>query len=113
MVSSATAEAVSSQSPSAASAIAAAPTMPRTLWGLDPFGLYTRFWAAHGVQVVRQGEPSPIIRHAELFLLTEPRTLVLFKLESVIMDALNWVKPQVLFLRLHDARERPYREQVV
>ncbi len=91
-----------------------APNAPdRTLWGLDPFQLYTRFWAAHGVQVVRQGEPSPIIKHAELFLLTEPRTLVLFKLQSVVMDALNWVKPQVLFVRLHDARERTYREEVV
>jgi lipopolysaccharide/colanic/teichoic acid biosynthesis glycosyltransferase len=80
---------------------------------LDAFQLYTRFWAAQGVQVVRQGEPSPIVRHAELFLLTEPRTLVLFKLQSVVMDALNWAKPQVLFLRLHDTREKTYREQVV
>src|SRR5688500_19954777 len=95
------------------SAPAAQTAIPRTLWGLDPFQLYTRFWAAHGVQVVRQGEPSPIVKHAELFLLTEPRTLVLFKLHSVVMDALNWVKPQVLFLRLHDTRERSYREQVV
>jgi lipopolysaccharide/colanic/teichoic acid biosynthesis glycosyltransferase len=93
--------------------IAHLPAEPRTLWGLDPFQLYTRFWAAHGVQVVRQGEPSPIVKHAELFLLTEPRTLVLFKLRSVVMDALNWVKPQVLFLRLHDTREHGYREQVV
>src|SRR5437762_1493514 len=85
----------------------------RTLWGLDPFQLYTRFWAAHGVQVVRQGEPSPIVKHAELFLLTEPKTLVLFKLQSVMMDALNWVNPQVLFLRLHNTRERAYREQAV
>jgi len=80
---------------------------------LDAFQLYTRFWAAHGVQVVRQGEPSPIIRHAELFLLTEPRKLVLFKLESVVMDALNWVNPQVLFLRINDRREHSYREEVI
>src|SRR5687768_3570295 len=99
--------------PSDVSSIGSAPTPPRTLWGLDAFQLYTRFWAAQGVQVVRQGEPSPIVRHAELFLLTEPRTLVLFKLQSVVMDALNWVNPQVLFLRLHDTRERTYREQVV
>ena len=90
-----------------------APAPARTIWGLDPFQLYTRYWAAHGVQVVRQGEPSPIVKHAELFLLTEPRTLVLFKLQSVVMDALNWVNPQVLFLRLHNTRERAYREQVV
>jgi lipopolysaccharide/colanic/teichoic acid biosynthesis glycosyltransferase len=103
-----------SQAGSAAPLVVPPPVAtPRTLWGLDPFQLYTRFWAAHGVQVVRQGEPSPIVKHAELFLLTEPRTLVLFKLQSVVMDVLNWVNPQVLFLRLHDTRERAYREQVV
>src|SRR5687768_15267569 len=85
---------------------------PRTIWGLDPLQLHTRFWAAHGVQVVRQGEPSQIVRHAELFLLTHPRSLVLFKLAPV-MDVLNWVQPQVLFVRLHDTRERVYREKVV
>ncbi len=84
----------------------------RTIWGLDAFALHTHFWAARGVQVVRQGEPSPIVRHAELFLLTDPRSLVLFKLAPV-MDVLNWVNPQVLFLRLHDTRERTYRERVV
>lgn len=90
---------------------AAAPG-PRTVWGLDAFALYTRFWAAHGVQVVRQGERSPIVRHAELFLLSDPGLLVLFKLTPV-MDALNWVNPQVLFLRLHDTRERAYRERAL
>ena len=84
----------------------------RTIWGLDPVQLHTRFWAAHGVQVVRQGEPSEIVRHAELYLLTEPDALCLFKL-GPLMDALNWVKPQVLFVRLHDERERAYREHVV
>src|SRR6185436_20234475 len=84
----------------------------RTVWGLDPLQLHTRFWAAHGVQVVRQGEPSQIVKHAELFLLTDPRSLVIFKLAPV-MDQLNWIQPQVLFLRLHDVRERGYREKVV
>ena len=96
-----------------APAAAARPAAPRTLWGLDPFQLYTRYWAAHGVQVVRQGEPSPIVSHAELFLLTEPRTLVMFQLQSKVMDALNWINPQVLFLRLHNNRESEYREEVV
>jgi lipopolysaccharide/colanic/teichoic acid biosynthesis glycosyltransferase len=85
---------------------------PRTIWGLDPLQLYTRFWAAHGVQVVRQGEPSQIVGHAELFLLTDPRSLVLFGL-TPLMEVLNWVQPQVLFVRLHDTREREYREHVV
>jgi len=45
---------------------------PRTMWGLDPVQLFTRYWAAHGVQVVRQGERSEIVKHAELYLLTDP-----------------------------------------
>src|SRR5271156_5417511 len=85
---------------------------PRTIWGLDPVALHHRFWAAHGVQVVRQGEPSEIVEHAELYLLTDPRSLMLFRMISVI-DVLNWLKPQVLFLRLHDHRERGYREKVI
>ena len=86
--------------------------LPRTIWGLDPQQLHTRYWAAHGVQVVRQGEPSEIVKHAELFLLTDSGSLALFSL-APLMDALNWIKPQVLFVRLHDAHERPYRENVV
>jgi lipopolysaccharide/colanic/teichoic acid biosynthesis glycosyltransferase len=85
---------------------------PRTVWGLDPQQLHTRYWAAHGVQVVRQGEPSEIVRHAELYLLTDSGSLALFSL-SPLMDALNWIKPQVLFVRLHDGHERGYRENVV
>ena len=97
--------------------LTAAPEWPsagnaRTIWGLNPVALHHRFWAAHGVQVVRQGEPSEIIHHAELYLLTDPRSLVLFKMVSVI-DVLNWLKPQVLFLRLHDRREKGYREKVI
>ena len=88
-------------------------TVPaRTIWGLDPQQLHTRYWAAHGVQVVRRGEPSEIVKHAELFLLTESSSLALFSL-APLMDALNWIKPQVLFVRLHDAHERGYRENVV
>jgi lipopolysaccharide/colanic/teichoic acid biosynthesis glycosyltransferase len=84
----------------------------RTIWGFDPVQLHTRYWASNGVQVVRQGEPSEIVRHAELFLLAESPTLALFRLAD-LMDALNWIKPQVLFVRLHDTRERGYREHVV
>ncbi len=84
----------------------------RTVWGLSPLQLYNRYWAAHGVQVVFQGEASQIVDNAELFLLSDPRSLAIFKLSSV-MEALNWVNPQVLFVRLHDTRERGYREMVV
>jgi len=87
-------------------------SLPRTVWGLDPQQLHTRFWAAHGVQVVRQGEPSEIIKHAELYLLTDSGSLTLFSL-TPLMNALNWIKPQVLFVRLHDGHERGYRENVV
>src|SRR5215213_11083733 len=84
----------------------------RTIWGLDPVQLHTRYWASHGVQVVRQGEPSEIVKHAELYLLTDPSTLTLFKL-GPLMDTLNWVTPTVLFVRLHDGRERGYRENAI
>lgn len=87
-------------------------TQPRTIWGLDAVQLHARYWASFGVQVVRQGEPSEIIPHAELYLLTDPRSLPLFKMSDV-MDVLNWVGPQVLFIRVHDTRERSYRERVL
>lgn len=93
------------------STLTSSPTQ-RTIWGLEPLDLHTRYWAAHGVQVVRQGEPSQIVKHAELFLLTDPRSLCLFKL-APIMDVLNWIEPTVLFIRLHDTRERGYRERAV
>ena len=93
--------------------LTSAPASPgRTIWGLDPIQLHTRYWASHGVLVVRQGEPSEIVKHAELFLLIESDGLALFKL-GPLMEALNWVKPQVMFVRLHDVRERGYRENVV
>ena len=51
-----------------------------TIWGLDPVMLHDRFWAARGVQVVRQGEASEIIKHAELYLLTDPNSLSIFRM---------------------------------
>ena len=78
------------------------PALP-TVWGLDPVQLYLRYWAALGVQVVRQGERSQIVSHAELYLLTDRRPLVLFQLAEVL-DVLNWIKPLVMFVRLRDPR---------
>jgi len=83
-----------------------------TIWGLDVNQLHSRYWAAHGVQVVRQGEPSQIIRHAELYLLIDPRLLTIFTLTTLI-EPLSWIRPRVLFVRLHDKRDRGYRERVV
>src|SRR5688572_33170123 len=82
---------------------------PRTIWGLDPVQLHSRYWASHGVQVVRQGEPSEIVKHAELFLLTENDALTLFKL-APLMEALNWIQPDVLFVRLRSEERRVGKE---
>ena len=98
----------STSTPTASDLIPATPTV----WGLDPLQLYTRYWAAHGVQVVRQGERTELVDQAELFLLTDPSSLPLFNLRPVV-ETLNWLKPKILFLRIHDARERGYREWVM
>ena len=87
------------------------PVMP-TLWGLTPLQLHDRFWAARGVQVVRQGEPSEIVDRAEMFLLTDSRTLAIFKLLRVV-DVLSWLKPDILYVRLRDGREHGYQERAI
>lgn len=89
----------------------AAPVTP-TVWGLDPLQLHSRFWAARGIQVVRQGEPSEIVRHAELFLLTDPRTLTIFRLLTVI-EQLSWLDADLMLVRLKDTRDRGYREVAI
>lgn len=83
-----------------------------TVWGLDPAMLHDRFWAARGVQVVRLGQPSEIVKHAELYLLTDPDSLSIFRLGRLI-DTLSWLKPQVLFARIHDTHDPGYRERVI
>ncbi len=80
-----------------------------TVWGLTPVELHDRFWAARGVQVVRPGEESQIVEDAELFLLMAPRLLTIFRLRPLV-DQLSWVSPDVLWVRIHHSRERPYRE---
>ena len=84
-----------------------------TMWGLDPVQLHARYWASLGVQVVRVGEPSSVVEHAELYLLLDPRSLPLFRLGGRVLEVLEWVEPTVLNLRLRDARERGYREYVL
>jgi lipopolysaccharide/colanic/teichoic acid biosynthesis glycosyltransferase len=89
------------------------PTPPApTLWGLTPTQLHDRFWASRGVQVVRQGEPSEIVSQAELFLLTDPRTLVIFDLKPMV-EHLSWVKPDLVAIRLHDSQDRGYQERII
>lgn len=82
-----------------------------TLWGLTPLQLHDRFWASRATQVVRHGEPAELVGHAELYLLTDPRTLCLFSLAS-ILDEVSWLSPTVCVIRLVDARNHGYREIV-
>jgi lipopolysaccharide/colanic/teichoic acid biosynthesis glycosyltransferase len=92
-----------------------APEPPRhsypTVWGLDPVQLHARFWASRGIQVMRQGERSEIVRQAELFLLTDPRTITIFR-TSQIVEQIAWLDCELMFVRLVDSRDRGYREFV-
>lgn len=45
-------------------AIAARDPQHRTLCGLTPIQIHDRYWAARGVQVVRQGDRSEIVADA-------------------------------------------------
>lgn len=83
-----------------------------TIWGLNPVQLHDRFWAARGVEVVRQGERSEIVEGAELFLLTDRRTLAIFRLRDLV-GVLSWLNPDLLFVRLSANRSRGYQETVV
>ena len=88
------------------------PLQEPTIWGLDATMLHDRFWAARGVQVVRQGQPSEIVKHAELYLLTDRDSLSIFRLGRLI-DSLSWLRPQVMFARIHDTHDPGYRERVI
>jgi len=85
---------------------------PHTIWGLNPVEVHDRFWAARGVQVVRQGEPVELARDAELFLLTDPHSFSIFRLGQIV-ETLSWLKPKVLFVRLHNTREQGYHERII
>jgi len=85
---------------------------PPTVWGLTPVQLHHRFWAARGVQVVRQGERSEIVEHAELFLLTNADSLTIFKIGRLVHQ-LSWLTPALMFIRLHETRDHGYREKVI
>jgi lipopolysaccharide/colanic/teichoic acid biosynthesis glycosyltransferase len=84
----------------------------QTVWGLDVAQLHERFWASRGVQVVSRGDPTPVSEAAELYLLVEPAHYCLFRLDQ-ILDTLSWLKPKLLFVRVHDSHEHVYREQII
>ncbi len=83
-----------------------------TVWGLDPIQLHARFWASRGVQIVRPGELTEIVPHAELFLLLDPRMLTVFRL-AAILDTLSWLEPELTAVRVRDDARDGYRERVV
>jgi len=99
---------------STAATVATAPRMapPPTIWGLGPVELHDHFWAARGVHVVRQGEVRGLSPDAELFMLTDPRTFVMFRMRALV-ETLSWVRPAVTFVRVRGASRRDYREQVL
>ncbi|MEM6553001.1 MAG: hypothetical protein AAF750_12865, partial [Planctomycetota bacterium] len=83
-----------------------------TVWGLCPVSLHDRFWAARGVQVVRLGEPADLAPDAELYLLTDANCLALFRMAKLV-DTMAWLKPAVLFVRLHNTHDAGYHETVI
>jgi lipopolysaccharide/colanic/teichoic acid biosynthesis glycosyltransferase len=87
---------------------AAAPTV----WGLNPVQLHDRFWAHRGVQVVRPGEAEPLSEKAQLYLLMDEKVLATFE-SGAQLEALYWSAPDLVYVRVHDTRERGYRERVV
>lgn len=89
-------------------------TSPRvhTVWGLDAVELHARFWASRGVQVVRRGEPSPLVHHAELYLLLDRDTLSCFPIREIAQQ-IAWIDADLAFVRVQCAADEAYREQVV
>lgn len=95
----------------------AAPVTPAftrtpTIWGCTPQQTHDRFWAAFGIQVVRWRQRSEIVEDAELFLLCDSDSLVLFR-PSQVLDTLYWLDPRLLVLRVRNERSRTYREVAV
>jgi lipopolysaccharide/colanic/teichoic acid biosynthesis glycosyltransferase len=82
-----------------------------TIWGLSPTELHDRFWASRGVQVVRPGEPSAIVPHAELYLLLDPAVLTIFR-PAPLLDTMTWLAPDLMMLRITDSRRGEYNERV-
>ncbi len=83
-----------------------------TVWGFDPVQLHDRCWAHRGVQVVRPGERYPISKEAQLYLLTDENVLATIE-SGEQLETLYWSSPDLVYVRVHDIRERGYRERVV
>jgi lipopolysaccharide/colanic/teichoic acid biosynthesis glycosyltransferase len=92
-----------------------APAQTNTVWGMNAALLHAQFWAAQGVQTVYAGQTGAlgrIDRQASAYLLLEPGIRVLFH-PGKALERSTWIHADLLYLRLHDARENRYRERVV
>ena len=98
--------------PAPAPAHVTRPSQSPTIWGLGPVDLHDHFWAARGVHVVRQGCPGELSADAELFMLTDPRTFVMFRMRSLV-ETLSWMKPTVTYVRVRSVRDQGYQERVL
>lgn len=83
-----------------------------TIFGLTTVAVHDRYWASRGVQVVRRGLATPLLPHAQLFLLLQQRTLCVFDLPPVV-DHLVWDDADLVMLRLQDQDDHAYRERIV
>jgi lipopolysaccharide/colanic/teichoic acid biosynthesis glycosyltransferase len=79
---------------------------------MDAAQVHERFWASLGVQIVRTGEAARIDRTASLYFLLDPSLLVLLGAEAVL-DRANWKNADLVYVRLHDERQRQFCERVV
>ena len=87
------------------------PRSVHTIWGHEPVDLHAPRGPEAVVQVVRQGQPSSIVRDAELLMLTHPTSLYVFRL-APILDAVSWIAPDLVFVRLSDRRKGESAERV-
>ena len=88
------------------------PSIGPTVFGLSAVALHDRYWASRGVQVVRRAMPTPLVKHAHLYLLLQQRTLCLFELPPVV-DHIVWDDADLVVLRLRDQDDHAYRERIV
>lgn len=83
-----------------------------TVWGMDWLELHARFWASRGVQIVRPGEKSRLVAHAELYLLLDKGTLALLRLAAVL-DEVSWANPDLIIVRVLDRARSAYSERIL
>jgi lipopolysaccharide/colanic/teichoic acid biosynthesis glycosyltransferase len=81
------------------------------LWGLTPTELHDRYWAQQGICVVRRGEIVDFDHAPRVYLLTDTRSLVLFKL-PMPASLLIWTGPKLGVARVYHDEDNGVRETV-